>query len=395
MNAPGKINTEERLLLDLCRLETDDIRKTQITDLAKEVTRWDYFSTLAAMHGVAALVYYNLEKNNLLKYVPSGITDELKTAMLKSIGRNVFLTESLAEALNLLNSHNIKTVLLKGMALEKSIYGNRGLRQMNDIDILVERWKCLKARSILMNKGFTSLPVKSVLHKLILDRIGKHLPSLIKNGASIEIHHELFTDRLHSLTGKIIDSSKEVSVNGEKAFIPHPQLFFLYLIRHLEKHEANNESQLRLYTDLIVMLEKYSGLIINHDFLHLVSDAGMKSVMAGHLYSLQEFWSVEFPGWLRSFIKNNNPSDTTECFLFFLRSPKNDLTNRHGIYSQVVKEIPGVHRKIIFVLGDIFPTLTFMKKRYKCSGNLKAVLYYPHRLGKLWWLIHRKGTDRV
>jgi len=387
MNIPGKIKDEERLLLGLCRLEFSGEQKAMLAEIAERINNWEYFEYLATKHGVSALAFDNLEKNNLIKNVPANIAGRLKNAMLKSIGRNVFLTESITEVLGLLNDNNIKTVLLKGMALEKSIYGNRGLRQMNDIDILIKREQCLKARNILIHNGFVSLPVKSVLHRLILGRIGKHLPSLLKNGASVEIHHGLFTESLQSLTTRFYNESKEISVNGETAFIPQPQLFFLYLIRHLEKHELNNESQLRLYTDLVAMIEKYPDGIINYDLLSLASHSGMDSVLAGHFHSLREFWSTRFPGWLDEFIEKWCPPGTSEKFVFFLRSPKNELTDRKGVYRHVIREIPGIHRKIIFVLGDMFPTLSFMQKRYKCKHRFRAILYYPHRLGKLWWLL--------
>jgi hypothetical protein len=49
------------------------------------------------------------------------------------------------------------------------------------------------------------------------------------------------------------------------------------------------------------------------------------------------------------------------------------------------KSIPA-EKRLRFLIGDIFPTLQWMKKRYKCNG-LMAVLHYPLRLGKLMWLI--------
>ena len=387
MNIPGKIKDEEKLLLGLCRLEFNGEQKALLAVLSEKINNWEYFANLATMHGVSALAFDNLEKNGLIKFVPTETAGRLKAAMLKSIGRNVFLTEAITEVLRLLNENDIKTVLLKGMALEKSIYGNRGLRQMNDVDILIQREQCLKARNILIHNGFVSLPVKSVFHRIILDHIGKHLPSLLKNGASIEIHHGLFTESLHSLTTRLYNESKEISVNGEKAFLPQPMLFFLYLVRHLEKHELNNESQLRLYTDLVTMIEKHSDEIINYNLLALASHSDMDQIIAGHLHALREFWSMQFPGWLDEFIEKWNPSGTTERFMFFLRSPKNELTEKKGAYRQVIKEITGIHRKIIFVLGDMFPTFSFMQKRYKCSRRWEVILYYPHRLGKLWWLL--------
>src|SRR5450759_4479599 len=92
----------------------------------------------------------------------------------------------MGEVLRLLNGENIKTVLLKGLALEFSVYGNAGLRQMSDVDVLISREQCIEARKLLISNGYVSLPVKSVFHELIIADFGKHLPSLIKNGTSVE-----------------------------------------------------------------------------------------------------------------------------------------------------------------------------------------------------------------
>ena len=81
---------------------------------------------------------------------------------MKSLSRNTFNTESLGEVLRLLNDEKIKTVLLKGMALEITVYGNAGLRQMSDVDILISRDECIRARNILIRMDYVSLPVKSV-----------------------------------------------------------------------------------------------------------------------------------------------------------------------------------------------------------------------------------------
>jgi hypothetical protein len=85
-----------------------------------------------------------------------------------SLSRNTFNTEAMGEVLGLLNKENIKTVILKGLALENSVYGSSGLRQMSDVDILINRDKCINARDILISKGFVSLPVKSVFHNQIM-----------------------------------------------------------------------------------------------------------------------------------------------------------------------------------------------------------------------------------
>jgi len=388
MKSEVRISDEEHLLLELCRLEFSDEQINRIKSLLAVITDWPYFSNLANEHGVAALVWYNLEKYQLHSEIPEAAAYFLKCTLMRSLGRNTFNTESMGEVLRLLNAENIKIVILKGLALENSVYGNQGLRQMSDVDILINRDECIKARKILISNGYVSLPVKSFFHKQILTYYGKHLPSLIKNGTSIEIHHELFGGRKNLMTKMLYDSSYMVEIKGEKAWFPQPQIFFLYLVKHLWLHEMNNESQLRLYTDLIVLIEKHNYEILNYNLLKCASDAGMSEILAWHLEPLRDIWGVSFPQWLNDFIDKWHNEDFIDRFFFFLRSPKNNPPgDKSGFYRHILDDIPGFHRKFLFILGDLFPTVSFMKNRYKCKSTWKVLLYYPHRLGKVLWLL--------
>jgi hypothetical protein len=355
-----------------------------------ETTGWIYFSSLANEHGIAALVYHNLEKHKLLSLIPEDVITFLRAALMKSLGRNAYNTESIVDVLRLLNAENIKTVLLKGLALELTEYGNAGLRQMTDVDVLISRKNCVRARNILIRNGFVSLPVKSLFHKLIIADIGKHLPTLNKNGTPVEIHHSLFGGKGEILTKRLFETSSEIRLKNEKAYIPGPQIFFLYLIRHLHFHEMNNESQLRLYTDLQVLLDKHSDSVINHDLIAYAELAGMHETLATHLEILREMWAFSFPDWINEYINENSEKSFLNKFVFFLKSPKgNPPSEKSKFYAHILSDIPGIKSKLIYLLGDLFPTFTFMKKRYSCNSNWKALLYYPHRLGKILWLFRR------
>jgi hypothetical protein len=390
MKSEVRISDEEHLLLELCRLEFSEEQINRIRSLLTVITDWPYFSNLANEHGVAALVWHNLEKYQFYSGIPEDVAYFLKCTLMRSLGRNTFNTESMGDVLRLLNAENIKVVILKGLALENSVYGSQGLRQMSDVDILINRDECIKARKILISNGYESLPVKSFFHKQILAYYGKHLPSLIKNGTSVEIHHELFGERKNLMTKMLYDSSYMVEIKGEKAWFPQPQIFFLYLVKHLWLHEMNNESQLRLYTDLIVLIEKHNYEILNYNLLKCASDAGMSEILAWHLEPLRDIWGVSFPGWLNDFIDKWHNEDFIDRFFFFLRSPKNNPSgDKAGFYRHILAEIPGFHRKFLFILGDLFPTVSFMKNRYKCKSTWKVLLYYPHRLGKVLWLFRK------
>jgi hypothetical protein len=388
MKSELKIRSEEKLLLGLCQLEFSDENLQKIKSLIADVSDWNYFRNLANLHGVAALVWHNLEKHNLHSGIPDEVLTYLKSTLMINISRNSFITEAMGEVLHQLNNSKIKTVILKGFVLENSVYGNSGLRQMSDVDILIDRDQCILARDILISKGFASLPVKSFYHKFILAYSGKHLPSLFKNGLSVEIHNELFGGSNKKMTRTLYETSYEAEIKGEKTWFPQPQIFFLYLVKHLWLHEINNESQIRLYTDLMVLIENHSVEILNHNLINLASESGMSEILASHLEPLRDMWGVTFPDMINSFIDKSSKSGSIKNFIFFLRSPKNNLpVDKPKLYRHIISDIPGFHRKFLYVLGDVFPSISFMKKRYKCKNTLQAVRYYPVRLGKLLWLI--------
>ena len=384
------IRDEEILLLGLCRLEFPEDLTGKIKDLVMRINDWDYFAKLANEHGIAAIAGHNLERLGLAGHITEKASSLLRNALMMSLSRNAFHLSSVEELLTLFNKEGIKVVLLKGLALELTLYGNSGLRQMTDADILVDKDQYLKARNILMQFGYDSLPVKSGLHRPIMAWTGKHLPSLLKNGTAVDIHVELFAGKKNNLTKTVLNTSEEIMVDREKAFIPSPQLFFLFLVKHLYSHELSNESQLRLYTDLVVLLERHYEEIINEDLIGYAAKAGLSKILAWKLETLRDLWGISFPSWLNDFIDKRFNPDTINSFVFFLKSPKNNPAKGKAMaYRYKIKEIPGLHRKALFLLGDIFPSLSFMKERYKCKSGLKALLYYPHRLGKIFWLFRR------
>ena len=178
----------------------------------------------------------------------------------------------------------------------------------------------------------------------------------------------------------LYDTSIEIEVNGEKSFVPETRIFFLYLVKHLYLHEMNNESQLRLYTDLVVLIEKFGDEILNYDLLTYANQAGMSQILAWRLEPLRDLWGISFPGWINEFIDKWYHPDSINRFVFFLKNPKDNPPPGKGQkYLYNLREVKGVHRKALYMLGEIFPTIEFMKKRYNCKSTLTALLRYPPR----------------
>lgn len=374
------LTTEEKLLLSFCRLEFSDEQKAEIGELMKEIRDWDRFVRLANEHGIISLSWYNLTETDNSTIIPPEYLKILRNAYLKNLTHNTYLYDQLAKVLELIKGTDIKVVLLKGMALEKTVYGNKGLRQMTDIDILVDHNVVMDLRRIFMNNGFKSNPFKSPLYKYLIPYLNTHIPRLSKEDTHLEIHYKLFDQADNSLTEKLLELSTPFSLGNHNAIIPPSQLFFLYLISHLTHHKQSGDSQLRQYTDLYLLLSSRFNEIINYKLISHASEVKMEPQLATMLYLLSKFWKVDFPDWLNSFISQYDHLLETEKFCRFIKQPKENPDKvASANYLKQIAVIPGLFRKILYVAGFFLPSLGFMRNRYNTKTSAGAVLYYPVR----------------
>lgn len=327
----------KELLLLLANYPYRPSDKEALTRLLTGVTDWDFFVRLVNAHGIIALSAYNIKEAKLESLVPAKAMAMLENGLMQSVVRNSWLTERWKEMNKLLLDNGIKQILLKGMALEHTIYGAAGLRQMTDNDILIKKDEAMRAWTILHQNGFEPFEVKSRLHREIMFETGQHLPALIRDGYAVEIHTGQNLDL--SDTGKtendLFDHADEIRIGNEKAFKLKDDIHVRFLKDHLIRHAGAGECQLRSYADIMI---------------------------------LEPGNEVTFP----------------ESF-FMKPDQKNKATFRRKHYRTTVKSVTKGYR-FRFIMGDIFPSLSWMRKRYRC-GTLAALMRYPQRLGKLVWLV--------
>ncbi|MCX6327198.1 MAG: nucleotidyltransferase family protein [Bacteroidia bacterium] len=325
------------LLFLLCRYPFDETNREPLSKLTGEVRDWHEMVELINAHGIIALAAYNIKEAGLEKKIPEDAMAILENGYLQSMVRNAWLTERWKEVNTILGNAGIKHVLLKGMALEHTIYDAKGLRQMNDNDVLVKRDDSLKAWYLLQQEGFSHGLIKSPLHKKIMVDIGKHLPTLYKNGYAIEIHHKLFDTKTAGEIGYSdpFDDAVEIFIGDTKASILPKEIQQKYLINHFERHALEGNCQLRLYSDIMLLDKTGTIKIPDH----------------------------------------------------FISNPKQEIKKEHrkAAYIANISSIP-VRQRFRYIIGDIFPSVKWMKERYKCTG-IKALFYYPLRIGKLMWLL--------
>ena len=371
---------EERLLLSLCWLEFTEKQKNEISELMNEVKDWDRFVRLSNEHGIIALCWYNIVETGNGTHIPADHLAIMHSAYFKSLCRNAFLYQHLTEVASIAKAENIKVVLLKGMVLEKVVYKNMGLRQMSDIDILVRKDQAALLRRVLLKNGYTTAPLVSVFHEKIMPVYGKHLPEMYRNGVAVEIHFNLFDQNGGILSEEFLNKATRIPDTESNLYYPEYQLFFLYLVKHLEKHERSGFSQLRLYTDLAVLLLLYADQIINEKLFEYAVQANLEKILAEKLAILQLYWNISITRQSKSVVEGLKTPETDVKFLNFLRHPGADEHDeKPESLGGLMKKVPGLTNKLLLVVGHVFPSLEYIKYRYKIKTTLGAALYYPVR----------------
>ena len=324
----------KELLLLLCRYPFREEDKDTIERLVGEVRDWRWLVELINAHGIIALAAYNIKEAGLESRIPSDAMTILDNGWKQSLIRNTWQLSQWKKVGAILSGAGIKHLLLKGMALEHTIYGSKGLRQMSDTDILVRKEDVMKSWLILQEHGFEPDTIKSPLHRKIKTHIGKHMPTLRKDGYAVEIHHRLFSEAVRNeKLDEAIENAVEINIEGTKAFTLPDDIHLDYLKKHYDYHNLTDDFQLRLFVDL---------WLLNPD-------------AAPHL--------------------------TEE--MITKKGGKSSGQQRE-IYREHFFSIPPRYR-IRYLAGDTFPSVEWMKRRHGC-GALKALIYYPRRMGKLLWL---------
>jgi hypothetical protein len=383
MTAPGpELKSVTDLLIILSRVDftADEVRRAEI--LCGAVTGWNMFAELAVRHGVAALVWRNMTDLGLTDRVSEPAGKTLEGAMMKTIARVTYITSAAVEIIRALGNAGIRVLMLKGLALEHSVYGCRGLRQMSDADLLVSPGDVLRARDVIESLGYESRPLKSPLYRRILPDLGNHLPEMHRGGISVDLHHRLFGARATALTVQAVEAPGTVTAAGTTCNVLPPRINFLSLVAHLQKHEIKGEFQLRLYCDIYLLLVNYGSDILTADLTAEAGMAGIEEEVKVVLHLMKVLYNYDVPAEFTADVRTELIG--LNRFLVNLEDPGYaEPVASAEFYRRNLRAINGTMGKLIFIAGDLFPSISFMKKRYRRRTALGAALCYPHRLGKL------------
>ncbi len=139
-------------LLLLCILpETNVAAMERIREITQRLVNWDSLLELASWHNLTSLLHWNRATMNWP--CPPAVAARLREAFTANSLRNLFLTGELAKLIRRFEECRIPVIAYKGPLLA-AYYENSGVRQFEDLDLLISKSDLARVDPMLRAAGF-------------------------------------------------------------------------------------------------------------------------------------------------------------------------------------------------------------------------------------------------
>jgi hypothetical protein len=154
-DSPWHDQPEVELLLCLARAHLGPAEGRRVEVLLRGTLDWERFIHLAHQHRLVPLCARHLNRRGR-DLVPRTALDAMHEYTEQNVRRSLLLTGELRTLLRLFDEAGIPAIAYKGPVLAQAVYGSVALRDMLDLDILVRKGDALRARQLLMDRGYRS-----------------------------------------------------------------------------------------------------------------------------------------------------------------------------------------------------------------------------------------------
>ena len=150
----GRFRPELELLLAACSGPLSKQRSSKCEEWLDQPLDWEFLLRFAEQHDLAALFFWHAQ--SFAGALPPSVVARLRCCYERNARKNLLLTQLLMEVHQLLDRAGIASIAIKGPTLAAGTYGDLGLRQFSDVDLLVRRSDIRRAKELLLAAGFRS-----------------------------------------------------------------------------------------------------------------------------------------------------------------------------------------------------------------------------------------------
>jgi hypothetical protein len=234
----GDRTATQQFLIHCLRAFLNSEDTSSLKTFPHDAVDWSVLLRLASEHGVVPFLYRCIITARP-EGMPEDIRHQLKEQLDFNLRRNLHLTAELLNVLNLLDTHGIRVIPYKGPALASYLYGNLGLRQFADLDILVRKEDILKAKELLLSHGYQpSLKLNRAQEAALLRTDIEYVFYREGSRALLEVHWDVaMPDSFRPRDFESLWTRCEpLSLAGRTIFHPSKEDLLLILCAHTGKH---------------------------------------------------------------------------------------------------------------------------------------------------------------
>lgn len=378
-----QIGVENQLLLACAKIHPGVEELEKINELIPFIKDWNAFSLRMVALGIAPLFYNKWSRLSSVNEIPSVNRERLKGAYYKTLTRSMMLYQAFNQLAGALTTQSIPFIPLKGIYLSEWMYGDIGLRQFSDIDILIHPEDAKKTLLLLESLGFKS--VKSIDEQIEENNVDLvHYSPMVLNGVSVEVHIQLLNKAWnpHSiLPEKLWESSEFTLLSNQSISVLCLHDMLIHVSLHLNKHMLSGTMQFTGWLDIVNLLEKYT---CRDDWNALYERCVLfscQSIVYSQIVLAKEYMQANVPENI--FVENKHllTNDYRRLFIKYLNGYKGFYNQERGHVSTVIHMKP-FKKKVSYLLDIVFPPKLYMVYKYQIRNEQLYLLFYPYR----WWL---------
>lgn len=329
----------------------------------------DLLLKLAKLHKLNSIIYESIRNHALESYFSEKFVQSLGELYKSVFFKNIKLFEVFKKVVDTLQKESIECMALKGIALASDIYPNPCLRPMIDIDILIREYQHPRALQILQCIGRVSqYENKTGLSDYAKDK------SIVISGVSVEVHKMFTAEYQHVFFPSEIlwQNSHIVERNASKYSVLNHEANINALATHLFVHAEAESPKFIWFLDIALYINKYRQQIDNDYLWELSRTMGSTQALIYSFLFVEKYLNVHIE-WPENIDKTTNLSLEK---VFFDTFPETTIKTK-AYYTDKVKMIPGMGNRLKYVVSRFFPSVGYMKIKYRKKTKLGAVLYYP------------------
>ncbi len=251
------LTPELQLLLTCARLELTLPQQQRLRHLCREISDWSALMYEADRHLIAPLVYRHL-KVSAFECVPASVIAVMHSLCKSRIIRTMTMAaEQQRLVQQILQPLDVPYALFKGPSLAQRYYGELGLRQCRDIDVLIASNRLFDVVEAVLAQGYQIDP--GMLSDLYTEPFSSHkdletacrynsvMTVISPQGVGVELHRTLDSKGHIFNPGYLLTQAQSFVINGVSCQVLPTDILFVYICYH---HSCHQWARLHWVADL-------------------------------------------------------------------------------------------------------------------------------------------------